>query len=70
MNNEEARLVMLFAEAYTAARNGHLKGNLSPAQHLHCIDTMGAAFRDYLVLQQAAVAAQMAIKKASGVGAT
>lgn len=65
-SNEEARLVLQFAEAYTASRDGHIKGNLTPAQHVRCIDIMGAAFRDYLVLQQTNVAAQMAIEKAKG----
>lgn len=63
-SSEEARLIHVFAGAYTAVREGLLKGAITPTQHLQLIDLMGSAFRDYLVLQQAGVAAKMAIEKA------
>ena len=63
-SSEEARLVLSFAQAYTTARNGLLNGSLTPSQHVQLIDSMGGVFRDYMMLQQAGVAAQMAIERA------
>ena len=62
-NDQERSLVESFALLYIALRQGIIHG-ASSDRILNMTDAMASCFRDYLMLQQTGIEAQMAIQRA------